>query len=57
MCEMCDALGQWVCCGGSINRKGARCPNCGRTEREDHEYQCDIRGLPYSFDPNTEAWS
>jgi hypothetical protein len=52
MCKMCDALGQWVCCGG-IFRKGARCSQCGRTEREDHEYQCDIRGLPYDFDPTT----
>lgn len=43
---MCEALGQWVCCGGSVNEKGKRCPNCGRTQMEDEQYQRKIRGLP-----------
>jgi hypothetical protein len=45
MCELCEMLGQWVCCGG-IFRKGERCSACGRTQIEDEQYQRKLRGLP-----------
>lgn len=45
MCEMCEAMGQWVCCGGVI-AKGERCWQCERTQLEDEQYQRRIRGLP-----------
>jgi len=32
MCDICDALGQWVCWCGFINGKEQPCPNCGRGE-------------------------
>jgi RNA polymerase subunit RPABC4/transcription elongation factor Spt4 len=34
MCEICDALGQWVCdrCGAICSTSEGLCPECGRLQ-------------------------
>jgi hypothetical protein len=34
MCDICDALGQWICCGGVFGND-ERCYGCGCTKDED----------------------
>lgn len=46
MCQWCDMLGQWICCGGIIS-KGERCPGCGLTQRE-AERDDDLSGQSLS---------
>ena len=35
MCDICDALGQWVCWCGCIGSTGEPCANCGRAEADE----------------------
>ena len=33
MCELCEALGQWVCWCGAVVKVNCACDNCGSSEK------------------------